>query len=196
MKSILYALFPILLLSGCAGFSNKMITANKQVFTENDLKKFEGHYTLFPDSSYDKNGKPQLIETLESKSMHNLNYFVKSQKAKYDYSENYAVEIKIAGQNRIKFITQKNNIKIDSVELGGELKKDGLFYLDNTYLKSNGIPYLAGGYTNYKTRIGLTKDNGLLVNYAYDNSGALLFMFWAGSAYNLGYHYKKIETND
>ncbi|WP_134148198.1 hypothetical protein [Flavobacterium sp. 270] len=194
MKSILYALFIILFLSGCAGFSNKMVMGNKKTVSDFNLKTFEGLYALFPDSSYDKKGKPQLIETLESKSMYNLNYFVKSHKAKYDYSESYTVELKAAGQNRMKFITQKDNVKIDSIELGGELKKDGFFYLDNTYLKSNGVPYLAGGYTNYKTRIGLTKDNGLLVHYAYDNSGALLFMFWAGSTYNLGYHYKKIEN--
>jgi hypothetical protein len=75
--------------------------------------------------------------------------------------------------------------------LGGKLRS-GLFYLDNKFLKRNGIPYLAGGYTHHKTRIGLSKNNGLMVNYAYDNSGALLLIIGAGSSYNLGYHYKRI----
>ncbi|KFF07192.1 hypothetical protein [Flavobacterium reichenbachii] len=193
MKSILYSFIILILLSGCASFSDRIVKDHKQELIQNDLKKLEGHYDLFPDSSYDRKGKLQTIEPEDSKSGHNLNYFVKSPEAKYSYDKGYTIEIKVVGPDRLKFITKKENVAIDSVELSGKLK-NGLFYLDNTYLKRNGIPYIAGGYTNYKTRIGLTKDNGLLVNYAYDNSGALLFLFWAGSDYNLAYHYRRFET--
>jgi len=191
MRLLIY-LFVILLMCSCASFSDKMIRENKTALSENDFSKLEGKYELFPDLKYDEKGNPEIIDSQDYKTRNNLNYFVKSEKSTYDYDNSYFVEIKLLSQNRIKFITQKNNIKIDSTELGVELK-NGLFYLDNKYLKRNGIPYLAGGYNNHKTRIGLSKNNGLLVNYAYDNSGAILFLFWAGSSYNLGYHYKRIE---
>ncbi|MCR4032510.1 MULTISPECIES: hypothetical protein [Flavobacterium] len=182
----------ILLSCSCASFSDKMVRDNKSPLLENDLSKLEGKYELFPDLKYDEKGNVQTIDSQESQARYNLNYFVKSEKSKVDYSDSYSVEVKLLNKNRLQFITKKDNEIMENAEVGGELK-NGFFYLDNKYLKRNGVPYLAGGYNNHKTRIGLSKDNGLLVNYAYDNSGALLFMFWAGSAYNLGFHYKKIE---
>lgn len=182
----------MLLVSSCASFSNRMVNKNKLSLSENELVKLEGTYALFPDLKYDEKGKVKSIESDEPETRHNLNYFVKAEKSKYDYSDSYVVEVKFLDKNRLQFITKKEDSIIENVELRGKLK-NGLFYLDNKYLKRNGVPYLAGGYDNHKTRIGLSKDYGLLVNYAFDNSGALLFMFWAGSTYNLGYHYKRIE---
>jgi len=182
----------VLLFSSCASFSDKMIKENKFALSENELSRLEGKYELFPDLEYDEKGNVQTMDSQKSKARYNLNYFVKSQDAKYEYSDAYFVEVKLLNKNRLQFITKKENETIENVEVEGELK-NGLFYLDKKYLKRNGVPYLAGGYEHHKTRIGISKDNGLLVNYAYDNSGALVFMFWAGSAYNLGYHYKLIQ---
>ncbi|BDU24384.1 hypothetical protein FLGSB24_11280 [Flavobacterium sp. GSB-24] len=169
-----------------------MIKDAKVALSENNLSKLEGTYELFPDLKYDEKSKVKPIASEDSKINHSLNYFVSSKQVKYDSKSKYSVEVKLINKNTIKFITKKETAKIDSIELSGKLK-NGLFYLDNKFLKRNGVPYLAGGFTNYKTRIGLAKDNGLLVNYAYDNSGAILFLFWAGSAYNLGYHYNRIK---
>lgn len=192
MKSISLTVLIILLLSSCASFSDKMVKDNKSPLPQNDLSKLEGKYALFPDLKYDEKGNVQTIDSQESQTRYNLNYFVKSEKSKFDYADGFVVEVKLLDKNRLQFITKKDNQIIENAEVGGELK-NGFFYLDNTYLKRNGVPYLAGGYDNHKTRIGLSKDKGLLVNYAYDNSGAVLFMFWAGSSYNLGYHYNRIE---
>jgi hypothetical protein len=192
MKSISIAFLIILLLSSCASFSDKMIKDAKVTLSENNLSKLEGTYELFPDLKYDEKSKAEPIDSEDSKANHSLNYFVSSKQVKYDSKSKYSVEVKLINKNTIKFITKNETAKIDSIELSGKLK-NGLFYLDNKFLKRNGVPYLAGGYTNYKTRIGLARDNGFLVNYAYDNSGAILFLFWAGSAYNLGYHYNRIK---
>lgn len=189
---MLYAFLSFFLFSSCASFSDKMVKNNKENLSENDLSKLEGTYELFPDLQYNEKGSAELINSQDSRPRHNLNYFVSFKETKQDGFGVYLVDIKLISGNKLKFTTKKDNIEIESFEVGGKLK-NGLFYLDNRYLKRNGIPYLAGGYTNYKTRIGLAKDNGLLVNYAYDNSGAILFLFWAGSDYNLGYHYKRIE---
>lgn len=181
-----------LLFCSCASFSDKMIKENKLALSENELSKLEGKYELFPDLKYDEKGNVKTIDSKDSKARYNLNYFVKSQDSKYDYSDASLVEVKLLNKNRLQFITKKGNEIIENIEVGGELK-NGLFYLHNKYLKRNGIPYLAGGYEHHKVRIGISKDNGLLVNYAYDNSGSVLFMFWAGSTYNLGYHYKRMQ---
>ncbi|AWK03895.1 hypothetical protein HYN56_06490 [Flavobacterium crocinum] len=191
MKSILYAFLSFFLFSSCASFSDKMVKNNKENLSENDLSKLEGTYELFPDLRYNEKGSAELINSQDSR-VSDLNYFVSFKETKQDGFGSYFVDINFVSGNKLKFTTKKDNVEIESFEVGGKLK-NGLFYLDNRYLKRNGIPYLAGGYTNYKTRIGLAKDDGLLVNYAYDNSGAILFLFWAGSDYNLGYHYKRIQ---
>lgn len=191
MKSSVYAFILLLLLSSCAEYSNRMITKNKTYLTDNDFLKLEGTYDLFPEFKYAYSGKREAIDTLRIEA-YNLNFFISSNEMKYNISEKYNVDVKFINKNRIRFITQKDNIKIDTIELGGKLR-NGLFYLDNKYLKRNGIPYIFGGYTHHKTRIGLSKNNGLLLNYAYDNSGALLLIIGAGSSYNVGLHYKRIE---
>jgi len=178
-------------LSSCASFSDRVIRKNKVSLKENELKKIEGRYELFPDIRYNDKGKSAIL-TSDEAARNNLNVFVKSKECKYEYSEGYYVDVKIVKNNQIQFIAKKDSTNIDGVVVGFKLKK-GLFYLDNKYLKRNGIPYIAGGYTHHKTRIGLSKDNGLLVNFAYDNSGAILFLLAAGSSYNIGYHYKRIE---
>ncbi|WP_347050078.1 hypothetical protein [Flavobacterium olei] len=196
MKSLSVTfLFMIFLFTSCASFSDKMIKNDKTALTKNDLSRLEGTYELFADVKYYEKGNVAKVDSDDVKQYSNLNRFLKDSKTEYNLKEKYSVEIKLVNLNKIKFITLKDNVKTDSIELGGKLKK-GLFYLDNKYLKRNGVPYLAGGYTNYKTRIGLSKDNNLIVNYAYDNSGALLFFIWAGSSYNSAYQYKRVERNE
>jgi len=182
----------VLLFSSCASFSDKMMRENKESLSQNDLSKLGGTYELYPDLKYNEKGNAELIVSSDSKARQGLDYFVFSKEIKYDDNAVYLVEIKLVNQNKLRFTAKKDNVEIENIELGGKLK-NGFFYLDNKYLKRNGIPYLAGGYTNHKTRIGLAKDNGLLVHYCYDNSGAILFLFWAGSDYNLGFHFKKVS---
>lgn len=196
MKSLSVTfLFMIFLFTSCASFSDKMIKNDKTVLTENDLSRLEGRYELFAHVKYYEKGNVGKVDSDDVKQYSNLNRFLKDSKTEYNLKEKYSVEIKLFNPNKIKFITLKDHVKTDSIELGGKLKK-GLFYLDNKCLKRNGVPYIFGGYTNYKTRIGLSKDHNLIVNYAYDNSGALLFFIWAGSSYNSAYQYKRVESNE
>ena len=196
MKSLSVTfLFMIFLSTSCASFSDKMIKNDKTVLTKNDLSRLEGTYELFADVKYYEKGNVAKVDSDDVKQYSNLNRFLKDSKTEYNLKEKYSVEIKLVNLNKIKFITLKDHVKTDSIELGGKLKK-GLFYLDNKYLKRNGVPYLAGGYTNYKTRIGLSKNNNLILQYAYDNSGALLFFMWAGSTYNYAYKYQRIEGHE
>ncbi|WP_149206403.1 hypothetical protein [Flavobacterium johnsoniae] len=66
-----------------------------------------------------------------------------------------------------------------------------MFYLDNKFSKCTGIPYFLGGCQSNKRRIGLSKNGNLLVNEADSNNGAFLFLFWAGTDYNLTYEYQR-----
>lgn len=198
MKSVLYTFSFLFLLTSCASFSDKMIKKDKAELSENDLSRLEGTYNMFADFKYYEKGNIEEVDSEDIKKYSDLSSFIKDSETKSqrkeDVSENYSMEIKLINPNKLKFITRKNNVKIDSVELGGTLKK-GLFYLDNKYVKRNGVPYVAGGYTNHKTRIGLSQNNNLILNYAYDNTGSFLFFMWAGNTYNYAYQYKRILSN-
>lgn len=192
MKSIIFTLISVLILSSCASFSSRIVKNNKTKLTENNFNKLEGNFELFPDISYTDKGNPEIIKS--KASLNSFYYFVSKNKTEFDSLANYSVELKWINSKKIKFIFKKENAKIDSTEISGKLKKNGLFHLDNKYVKRNGIPFIFGGYTSNKTRIGITKDNGLLVNYASDVSGALLIIIGDGFSYNSAYHFKRIEN--
>ncbi|WP_125723536.1 hypothetical protein [Flavobacterium ustbae] len=192
MKSIILILISALILSSCASFSSRIVKKNKTKITEKNLNKLEGSFELFPDTSYTHSGNPEIIKS--KAVLRSFYYFVSKNKTEFDSLATYSVELKFINNKKIKFLFKKEDVKIDSTEIGGKLKNNGLFHLDNKYVKRNGIPFIFGGFTSNKTRIGLAKDNGLLVNYAFDVSGALLIIIGDGFSYNSAFHYKRIEN--
>lgn len=45
-----------------------------------------------------------------------------------------------------------------------------------------GIPYIFGGVNVSDIKLGLDKDRNLIIERYWDNSGAFLFVFWAGNS--------------
>lgn len=190
MRTIFFCLISFAILSSCASFSSRIVKKSKLKLTNNTLNRLEGNFEVFPDLRYSDNGSAEVIKC--KASLNSFYYFVSNNKNKLDSLTKYTVELKLRNSKKIKFVFKKENIKMDSIEIGGKLKKNGLFHLDNMYIKRNGIPFIFGGFTSNKTRTGITKDNGLLVNYAYDVSGALLIIIGDGFAYNSAFHFKRI----
>lgn len=197
------------LLTGCATFSGKMMKKNAVKITHDELFRLSGDYELLPDFSYDNSGNKEQIgrvfdeyrykkTDLDSlrrkvKQSHNLYGYVVDKKMELDSYGGAWVSLKVLDSQTIRFVLKRENIVVDSIDMKGWLKADGLFYLDNKYIKLNGVPYLFGGSESQKNRIGLAKDNGLLVNQAIDRSGAFLLIIGAGYSYNTVYHFKRME---
>lgn len=191
MRSLFTYLIIIISLSSCASFSGKIIKKDKVKLTETDLKKITGTYELLPDIKYDAKGESEFID--KKASLNNIYSFLSDTKIEFDSLKKYTVRLDLINKNKLKFMVSNEKIIVDSIVMTGKLKNNGLFHLDNKFLKCHGIPYLFGGCINHKTRIGITKDNGLVVNQAVDNSGAFLLFIWSGYSYNSAYHFKKIE---
>ena len=102
----------------------------------------------------------------------------------------YQITLNLENKNSLRIKVFENSLVIKDTLLAGKYKK-GMFYLDNTFLECRGIPYLFGGCTHSKRRVGLTKSGNLLVNEAVDSSGALLIIIAAGYSYNATFEYKK-----
>ncbi len=159
---------------------------------ENNLTKIEGEFELFPDTGYSKKGDSY---TTTSKDCCNSFYsFVSKKETKFDSLSHYSVQIKLVNPEKIKFIFKKEKTIIDSLEIGGKLNKNGFFDLDNINLKRTGIPFLFGGYDSDKTRIGITKDNGLLVQHASAKFGGLLIVISLRTSCNTAFRFNRIEN--
>ncbi|MGX7666511.1 hypothetical protein [Flavobacterium pedocola] len=191
MKSIYMLLAASLLLTGCADFSKKMVKNNAAQLSEINFKSIEGNYHFFPDIEYDKKG---VADTLKSKIL--INDFSDNVDIKWvqlDTLSEYSIETKVVSLEKVRFVFKRNNEKINIFYFMGILKEDGFFYLDNEYKKCWGVPLLCGGCTSRKTRIGIAKDGGLLMNTYYDSYGGFMLIFSNGSSYNTVYHYKRIQ---
>jgi len=184
------AIFLLFIFSSCASFSNKVLKNSNQV-NQDSLDNFVGSFAIFPHTSYGKNGEQQ---KLSNKSLVTLQKFLFSKGLPIDSTKVYYVNFKPIDKSRLSFTFKNGHHKIDSIIIAGKLKK-GMFYLENKIFGCHGIPYLLGGCEQKKIRLGITKDDELIVHETFDSSGAFLLFFWAGSSYNQAYVYSRISND-
>lgn len=193
-RAVCFKLFTgiIALFSGCASFSDGPIRHHKIKLTGKSLSTLSGTYQLYPDSVYDKEGDVRLrAYTSKDDRFHQ---YVSRNKISFDTPVNSSVIVQVLDDGFINFLFRENGIDKDTVRLSYKLQSRGLLVLGNKYVKFEGIPYILGGSRSEKTRIGLAKDGGLILNHAVDNSGAFLLMIGAGYSYNASYHFKRIKS--
>ncbi len=84
-----------------------------------------------------------------------------------------------------------NDQLLFTYDIAGKFQKNGFFVIDNKYLKCWGVPLIAGGCDHEKTRIGISKQNELIVQNAYDNFGSIALIFGSGRSFNKVLHYQQ-----
>ncbi|MBO9673320.1 MAG: hypothetical protein J7577_07740 [Sphingobacteriaceae bacterium] len=180
-----------LLFSGCASFSDRPIRRHKVKLSEGQVSKLSGTYQLFPDLAYVKNG---VAESLRYQPViEHFHRYISKHRISFKPSENLTVDVRVIDNNQITFNFKKDSLIVDSVTLSGKLQSRGLLLLGNKYVEFHGVPYILGGSKSEKTRIGLASDGGLILNHAYDSSGALLLFIGAGVSYDSAYHFKRVK---
>lgn len=179
------------LLSACASFSDGPIKHHKVKLTDSNLSILSGTYQLYPDSVYNQNGKTGL--KVNSPKIEKFHQYVSKSKIDFDTLANSHVVVQVS-DHQVKFLFKEDALIKDTVSLPFKLQSRGLLSLGNRYATFEGIPYLLGGSRSEKTRIGLAKDGGLILNHAVDNTGAILLFFMAGYSYNISYHFKRINS--
>lgn len=177
--------------SGCASFSHGRITGrNVKKLTLDNLNQLTGTYSFSPDFSYDEKGNPENI-TGDSEKDYFYQYVAKKE-ININSVDKYFITLNYAKRDSISISIKKENRTIDSLILPARLQSRGLIKIGKTDVKIHGIPYLLGSSESKKTRIGLGKDGGLIVNHASDYSGALLLIIAAGRSYDFTYHFKRV----
>ncbi len=192
IRPAIYTMAISLLFSSCASFSDSPISRHKIKLRENNVSKLSGTYQLFPDLAYTKTGGTDMLRN--QPKTERFHQYISKRKIDFNHSGNFSVEVKLLGNKQVGFYFKKDSFIVDSVTLSARLQSRGLLLLGNKYLEVQGVPYIFGGSKSEKTRIGLASDGGLILNHAYDRSGAFFF-FMAGQSYDNAYHFKRINSN-
>ncbi|WP_239001254.1 hypothetical protein [Elizabethkingia anophelis] len=178
-----------LVMGSCVSFSKRMIKEDLMVVTKDNVNLIEGKYYSAGYEHIDSNrNKSEKVEgfskMLSQKSIVGSEEIDKVEIKLKPLAKNksYQLEFRLTKNDSLKYVFRHN----------AKLKK-GLFLLGNYTSECHGIPYLLGGCQKFQSRMGLTKDNHLLVQDYYENSGGALFIMWAGYSINYGEKYKRIQ---
>lgn len=198
ISKLLLVLLVSVSLINCASFSNKDFKNDYIKINESEINSFNGKYNLLPIKQYRKKNKNATSDSLGS--YQNLYDYITTENLKFENKDSilknsvkYQIELNIVNNTAISIELFKDNYSIRKQQIKGILKKDGMFYLDNNFLECNGIPYLFGGCRNNKRRIGISKNNNLIVNEAVSNEGAILLIIGDGYSYNSAYEFKRLN---
>ncbi|WP_228442068.1 hypothetical protein [Chryseobacterium nematophagum] len=185
-----YSLFFVLALvfTSCSSFNRKMIADDVSVITKESVAEIDGEYEgkgyehINPGNkkSIEIRGFAKMLNIQNSKIM-DCDKVILQSKA-LDKRKTYELEFKL----------MKNDSLMYSFKHRGTLK-NGLIVLNNYTSRCHGIPFLFGGCQSFQSRIGLTHQKNLLIQDYYDNSGAALFIMWAGYTINYAEKYQKIQ---
>ncbi len=186
---MLVSLILCMICYSCASFDRKMIKDDLNVVTKNDAQLIEGKYEF---NGYEHVGS-------DRKKTEKIKGFARmldlNNKAKLNECDKVEISLKPLNKNKhyeLQFTLSEKDSARYVFKYNAKLK-NGLFLLKNYTSKCHGIPYLFGGCLSFQSRIGLTKDKNLLVQDYYDNSGAALFIMWAGYSINYAEKYKRIQ---
>lgn len=196
---VIFLIFLTLHLSSCgASFKKRHFKHDLQKLNQKNYQLLDGTYSVNPKSVYHSKSKNFFSDSIFRK-MNTYNLFVNEpiKFSKLDTIEfinsNKKFALRFISSEQIEIIYLINDVIKSREIINGKIKRNGLFYLDNKYFESKGIPYLWGGIDVKKRRIGLSKSGNLIFNGAYCREGALLFLFAAGTSYNTVYEIEKIN---
>ena len=205
MKKIINIILISTILIGCkstATFSNYDTNKEYKKLTETSLHELNGvykhyaHKRLFNDTYPKINSKKYLrMHTSILNQVKNKNYYLARAYDTISKNQvnNYYVKIKIINTNKIEILFCENSKVLRSLNANGKLI-NGIFNLDNDTSEYHGTPWIAGGGSSSKRRIGISKNGNLIVNDVSRDYGAFLFVFFGGDTSNsTTYEYERIN---
>jgi len=182
---------------GCASFSKKEFRKQSTSLTEKNINELNGKYSFYPIKRFGKRFVNKNIDSLKyTNSYQKIINESWNEKQKFDSilkkESLYSINLKFTEAKKLHISLLENGVVLRDTIFNGKLK-NGMFYIDNKFLKCKGVPYLFGGCQNNKRRIGLSESNDLIINEAVSNEGAILLIFGAGVRYNSSFKFKRIK---
>lgn len=192
MKKLLALLALFLLTTSCAHYGRTWTKKYHQKLEPKHLETINGSYHITPHQDFFRDSI--VLVTADKHHHNNITRHLRMFDVQIDSSKSYRVDLKILNEQLLETRLLENDSVIEAQVLQGRLRKNGTFHLSDKINKSWGIPYLIGGNSQIKTRIGTTKDGDLYVQSAYYSGGALLLIFGDMRGYNDVFSYQKIHS--
>lgn len=190
MKKLLILLGLFLLTSSCAHYGRTWTKKYHQKLEPQQLEAISGSYEITPYLDFFRDSTAVVVNT-HSRDL--LTHHLRMSTFQIDTTRNYRLELKVLNHRILQTELLENDSVIDAQLLKGKLRNNGTFHLSDNINESWGIPYLIGGHSQMKTRIGTTKDGDLFVQSAHYSGGAFLLIFGDMRGYNDVFSYRKIH---
>ena len=189
MKNVIKTILLAFTICSCASFRTRIVRNVKAEIAPTELSVIDGTYSMNPSNYFNEKG-----ESYEPnyKTRLNMYHYLRLSDSEADSLANYQVTIKTLKNNLIQCVLKKDDVSIDSVEIRGSLRSNGMFHFKDNELECFGIPYILGGCSQSKVRIGISKNNELLINSAYNSEAALLILFGNSMSYNSAFSFSRI----
>jgi len=171
-------------------YSKRIIKDDRVKLTKETIHDINGTYEYQPFKSYVGSSK-NISKT--NTNIEELDFYIVGTRSTFKPKEAFTVDVKVISEDQVSFAFKTNNNLVFERTIQMKLRSNGLIYLKNKHVKVKGIPFVFGGITSSKMRIGLSKEGNLLLNYAHDRFASILIMA-GGNSYNRCHHYKKINT--
>ncbi|MFK7747996.1 MAG: hypothetical protein AB8B65_06385 [Kordia sp.] len=178
-------------ITSCASFSSRITQDQIIHLTEENIQNIEGTYEIESYDSYFKAGK-EIVEykkTIQDTTIHN---FTSTQDIDSTLLKKLVVDIKLLSNTKIKFTYRHQNTTIEETVLGMKLRKNGMIHLKNKKSHITGIPLLFGNLEIDKSRIGISKNNDLVIHNINHSTGGALIIFSSFDNHNTTYYFKRI----
>jgi len=180
----------IILITSCSSYNGNAVAYYKYTLKPEEAEKLDGIYELNANKVYLSNG---LIDSCAVAPNDILNGNLRMI-AINDSISKYQMRIQTLGSNQIKSTLIKNGDVVDSSLIKGKITKKGMFHFRNNPVDCYGIPYILGGCSGSKTRIGIDYSGNLIVQNVSYSGGALLLLIGDGRSYSSAYNFKKIKS--
>ncbi|PRP66840.1 hypothetical protein [Nonlabens agnitus] len=190
MKTTLL-LFSLIVLASCGAYNENSIAYYKNPLSSNDVSRLDGLYHLKATQIYRSDGTIDSC-AVASNDLLNINLRMV---ATNDSVEKYQIRIRAIDQNTLKTTLIKNGENIDSSIINGKISKKGMFHFKNNPVDCYGIPYILGGCSGTKSRIGIDHDNNLILQNNSYSGGAILLLLGDGRCYSTAYNFARIQSN-
>jgi hypothetical protein len=194
MKNIKLILL-LFIFTNCASYSRKEFKIELVKIKSIEYLSLNGKYESKPFRFFGEQSNWNTEDSLKTKNLLGVYERIQNKAPYYDKTEILDYEFiklnfKPNGKLLYELILNDSVIKKDSVNYK---VNNGMIKLKNSFYKCEGVPFLLGGCRNGRIRLGISKNNNLILNKSYDQYGALLIVFGAGLNNNSTYEYRKIE---
>lgn len=185
-------------LFGCATFSKRVTFDNQVILKKENISKINGVYEIKSLKSIWRfeNLKPDIFEA-EKDSINRFPLYItlkinkEFRNGSNQNLENYKVKIEVHDKKTVSISLLDKEKIIDNIKMDYKIRKDGYLYLKNNNFKTKWVPGLCGNFELDRTRIGINKENNLILNHSHYIYGAVLFIIGDSRKTSFGSEYKR-----